>query len=298
MKFPTLRIVAVMAVVILPAVWACSAYAATAPLTLPPEFRDLKTATTLPVLTCPITAPGWGLKEPGVHFNFPTAMDCKFRTATNPDALLAKIPDTELARLSLIYDIRQTEMASKAIPSMHAYAIRNVAPLLEVMAARMSAKSLLRVKANFGATDTDRAVAAKASFAVQSQYFAAPPPSPKAGSRAYAMLQGMRADAAMYAANPTLDLAVQEIFLEYFAVEGATIASALANTALFASGPLAKTFTAFYLLGTGIYQTGTWMYYTALPQVSITIGEIISPPAGGPGGVVTSECDHTHCKPR
>lgn len=185
---------------------------------------------------------------------FASTVECNFTKAPNANAAVDALSDKDLAILSSLYERTNS---------------KNMAPLAEIFAQRLDVKHLLRVKAAMGATEMDKAVAAKASAAVQGPYFAAVNPKPLPQSHALFQSQGITATAGLVVAAPTLDYTLYEIYLDYL-TSGLTVQAATAMAATYVARYTLPSFTVGYAIGTVVYNFVDWV----APSVTITIGDV------------------------
>lgn len=188
---------------------------------------------------------------------FASTVLCNFGKSANLNATIDLMPDLELARLTSLF-----ERTNK----------QDMTPLTAIVAQKLDAKHLLRMKAAIGAPDLDKAVAKYSPAAVQGAYFAAP--SPKLLPESHASFQSMgissaKGLAAVVVAHPTLDMTIYEIYLD-FLTSGLSVPASLAMTTGYTIAAVGGAWTAGYYVGGKIYNFVDWV----APDVTITIGDI------------------------
>lgn len=193
--------------------------------------------------------PAIGTTAAAVQAQFPAVY--LFNVQQNPayDAQFALLDDYMLANLSNEY------LRNKG----------NVPALMNLMAIRLTAAHLVRLKAAFGAA-VDAGVAAAATPTVKAQYYATGAPAPLRMSHAQYVSLGIGAYF-----PPEFSMTQYDLFLEYFAVKGATVASALVRMAAFEAQVLYSTFQVSYWVGGKLVA----ILDKVDPNINIEIGNII-----------------------
>jgi hypothetical protein len=199
----------------------------------------------------PTGIPWRGNTDATMRAQFPGAFLYTVQNNPSIDTNFAAMDDLTLATLSHEY---------------YANSGGNVAPLLNVLATRLSAANMLRVRSAFGSAATGAAVAAHASLAVQAKYFSAPEVLPLLRSHSAYQAMGVT-----YTPSPQITMGLTDIYLEFYAVEGATYLSAAIMAASWASVFLAPV--AYYS-----YKAGTQFSHFldhVDPNINIEIGNAL-----------------------
>jgi len=128
--------------------------------------------------------------------------------------------------------------------------------ILQGIAQRSDAATLVRVATAFGSPITDSAVSAAAPAGIASAYFA--------NKKATQLNAGL-------IAAPTLDMTLYEVYLDYLTT-GLSVETSLAMTVSFAGQYLGASFVAGYQIGSGIY----WLNDQINPTINQTIGAAVA----------------------
>lgn len=207
-------------------------------------------STTAPIILQPTPqAPDPGTSDATIQANFPAVYLFNVQQNDAYEAQFAQLDDYMLANLSNEY-------------------VRNggdVPALMAAMAAKLTAADLLRVQGAFGLVVTP-AVASGAPPEVQIAYLSAPAATLVARSHAQYVAMGIGAYF-----PPEFSMTQYDLFLEYFAVKGATVASALVRTAAFEAQVLYTTYQVAYWSGGKLVALLDYVD----PAINIEIGNII-----------------------
>jgi hypothetical protein len=194
--------------------------------------------------------PSRGTSSATVLTQFPTVY--LYVVTNNPayDAQFAMLDDYMLAGISQEY-IRHGG---------------NVAALMKQFALKLSAANLLRAQSAFGVSVVTPAVELYSAAAVKTTYNAG-------GTRVVIHLSSAQSQT-MGIGNffpPTFSMTQTDLFYEFFAVRGATVASALVSAAAFEAVVLKQTFDVSYWVGGKLYIILDHLD----PNINIEIGDII-----------------------
>lgn len=162
----------------------------------------------------------------------------------------------------------------------------SVAAFLASAVPKLSAASLVKMRAAFGSTDVDAAVNAYSSVPVRNAYFATSFVSPYPTSRAQVISVGQKVQvgktvtvAGAVTPNPLLDMTLYEVYLDYVTA-GWSTSAAMAASARFIGGNISLAFFTGYTIGSGLF----WAIDKYDPSLDVWIGDQI-------GSFVIEVCD-------
>jgi hypothetical protein len=171
---------------------------------------------------------------------------------------------------------------------------------LYVAVQKLSAPTLIKMRAAFG-IEVDTYVSEYAPAATRSAYFAASKLAPVPRSFALYQAKGLP-----YTPNPKITMTVYDIFLEYYAAEGATITSAIVQATRFATGELGWAFGVGLLAGETVLAIADAIDPGINEQLASELGALIqdtltnvdvylSAPPSGQGYAEFDEGSYTYC---
>ncbi len=239
------------------------------------------------------TLPVQGTDVSSIVDNFPAILVWAFQNNPYINTQITNMPQTGLASLSHDYYVQTGG---------------NVAPLMTAAAQKLTAANLILMAQVFGPTTVTPYVTSYAPAAIKTQYnqllaqLNAQPATQRYihESQAHYAALGLNvatmngtstgSSAKGYTPAPQLNMAVEDIFLEFYAAgEGTTITEALVMTANYAAGPLTLAAAVGTAIGTAIYKVGDslspgiWAdvieYFgqpfinDSLPYGTVTVGE-------------------------